>query len=119
MNNKLIKITAYYCSYCKKIFRKRKHFCFSDPDNKSCKTCYGWNGYDDERGEMEATCGIVLDKIINDYSGSSEIDFGNYHGHRGYNCPYYINRQYAQKLEYLELEKLRYEMETKYYEQDR
>jgi hypothetical protein len=124
MSNKLIQITAYYCKYCGKVFRKKRHFCFSDPDNKACKTCYGWNGYEyeyerDENGESidVATCGIVLDKVINsDLPDSCEIDFGNYHGRRGYNCPYYINRQYAQTLEYLELEKLRSEMENMYYE---
>jgi hypothetical protein len=117
MNNKLIQITAYYCKYCGKIFRKKRHFCFSDPDNKACKTCYGWNGYEDGEIIRVATCGIVLDKVINSrFPNSCEIDFGNYHGHRGYNCPYYINRQYAQTLELEHLEKLRSEMEDKYYE---
>jgi hypothetical protein len=81
MNNKLIQITAYYCKYCGKVFKKKRHFCFSDPDNKACKTCYGWNGYDDERDEDSeiirvARCGIVLDKVINsDLLHSCEIDF--------------------------------------------
>lgn len=110
MNDKLIEVKAYWCNYCKKLFKIKRHFCWRDPDNKACTTCYGWNDYEtyfDGNGNdfMVAACGIV-GADINGYNVTSKIDFGNYHNNRGYNCPYYINRNYANQLSIDHPEKL-------------
>jgi len=122
MNDKLIEVKAYWCNYCKKLFKIKRHFCWRDPENKACTTCYGWNDYEtnyDENGDefREATCRIV-DRCINGDCITGEIDFGNHHNNRGYNCPYYINRNYANQLAIDNPEKLQElidEMQEKWY----
>ncbi len=99
MNDKLIEVKAYWCNYCKKLFKIKRHFCWRDPDNKACTTCYGWNGYEDEINKYghpyrNARCGIINMSIHGD-TFTCAVNFGNHHNNRGYNCPYYINRNEA------------------------
>lgn len=50
-------VERYYCKYCKRYFKTRRHSCMRDPKFKSCATCENVSfEYDDYRNISESFC---------------------------------------------------------------
>jgi len=78
VKNDLIPIRAYFCPFCRKLFKRRRHLCSKDPRNKSCASCTNIEGFegvwychefrcslDGLAGEIDPDYEVYRDRIVN------------------------------------------------------
>lgn len=84
VKNDLFPVRAYFCPFCRKIFKRRRHLCSKDPRNKSCGSCTNIGEFDGIWYCKEFDCN--LEDLVEETNQDYEVYRGRIINCKKYNC---------------------------------